>query len=149
MRVAIGSDHGGFELKEYLKSELKNDFDFIDEGCFSKDSVDYPLYAEKVAKEIQNKNADYGIVICTNGIGMSIAANKFKGIRCALCLNESMAFKAKTHNNANVLSLGAENQGRTEALQIVKTFLSTKFSNEERHARRVNIINNFEGEWIW
>ena len=149
MRVAIGSDHGGFELKEYLKSELKNDFDFIDEGCFSKDSVDYPLYAEKVAKEMQNKNADYGIVICTNGIGMSIAANKFKGIRCALCLNESMALKAKTHNNANVLSLGAENQGRTEALQIVKTFLSTKFSNEERHARRVNIINNFEGEWIW
>ena len=103
MRVAIGSDHGGFELKEYLRSELKNDFDFIDEGCFSKDSVDYPLYAEKVSKEVQNKNADYGIVICTNGIGMSIAANKFRGIRCALCLNESMAFKAKTHNNANVL----------------------------------------------
>ena len=146
MRVAIGSDHGGFELKEYLKSELKNDFDFIDEGCFSKDSVDYPLYAEKVSKEVQNKNADYGIVICTNGIGMSIAANKFRGIRCALCLNESMAFNSKTHNNANVLSLGATNQSNIEALKIVKTFLNTEFSNEERHARRVNIINNFEGE---
>lgn len=146
MRVAIGSDHGGFELKEYLKSELKNDFDFIDEGCFSKDSVDYPLYAEKVSKEVQNKNADYGIVICTNGIGMSIAANKFRGIRCALCLNESMASNAKTHNNANVLSLGATNQSNAEALKIVKAFLNTEFSNEERHARRVNIINNFEGE---
>ena len=146
MRVAIGSDHGGFELKEYLKKELQNEYDFIDAGCFSTESVDYPVYAKSVCLMVKNKEAELGIVICKTGIGMSITANKFKGIRCALCLNENMALMTKLHNDANVLSLGADNQDKNEALKIVRTFLSTNFSNEERHARRVNIIKSYEGE---
>ena len=146
MKVSIGADHGGFELKEYLYEKLKNEYQLIDNGCFSKDSVDYPLYAKKVALDIQNKNADYGILICTNGIGITIAANKFKGISCALCLNEEMAEHAKLHNDANVVSLGAINQTKEEALSIVKKFLTTEFSYEERHLRRVNEIISFEGE---
>ena len=146
MKVAIASDHGGFELKEYLISELKDKFNLIDEGCFSKDSVDYPLYAKKVAEDIESNVAEYGILICTNGIGITIAANKFKGIRCALCVNESMAEHAKLHNDANIVALGAINQEKEEALKIVQKFLSTEFSHEERHERRVNEIKNFEEE---
>ena len=146
MKVSIGCDHGGFELKEYLLNALKDDYEMIDEGCYSKESVDYPLYAKKVSEDLINKKADYGILICTNGIGITIAANKFKGIRCALCLNEDMASHSKLHNDANIVSLGQTNQSMEEALKIVKTFLTTEFSNEERHLRRVKEIINFEGE---
>ncbi|MBP5343412.1 ribose 5-phosphate isomerase B [bacterium] len=146
MRVAIASDHGGYSLKEYLKKELQDDYEFLDEGCFSEEPVDYPIYAKKVALDIQNGLCELGIVVCTTGIGVSITANKFKGVRCALCFNEKMALSSRTHNDANVLALGKDNQSSLEALKIVKIFLSTSFSNAERHARRVNIINNFEGE---
>lgn len=146
MKVSIGADHGGFELKEYLVENLKNEYELKDNGCFSKDSVDYPLYAKMVAEDIQNKVSEYGILICTNGIGITIAANKFKGIRCALCVNEEMAEHAKLHNDANIVSLGKVNQSKEEALKIVKKFLETAFSNEERHLRRVNEIISFEGE---
>ena len=104
------------------------------------------MYAKKVSEDIQKGTARYGILICTNGVGVTIAANKFKGIRCALALNEDMASQSKLHNDANILSMGAKNQSKELALKIAKTFLTTEFSNEERHLRRVNEIKSFEGE---
>ena len=143
MKISIGCDHGAFELKEFLKDNLK-EYEIIDHGCFSKESCDYPLFAKEVALDIKSKTADLGIVLCTNGIGVSIVANKIKGVRCALCLNTDMAYHAKTHNDANCLSLGSTNQTFAEALEITKTFLTTSFSNEERHSRRVNQIKKIE-----
>lgn len=144
MKVAIASDHGGYELKEFIKKNLSKKYDFIDEGCFSKDSVDYPIYASKAASLVALGDAEYAIVICTNGIGVSMVANKLKGIRCALCTTKDMAEHAKLHNDANCLALGATNQSMKEALEIVTAFLDTKFSNEERHLRRVNQIKKME-----
>jgi len=144
MKIAISCDHGGYELKEYLKENLKNDYEIIDKGCFSKDSVDYPLLAKDVALAVQNKEADKGIVICTNGVGVTIVANKFKGIRCALCLNEDMASHARLHNDANIISFGQVNQPKEEALKMAKIFFETAFTNEERHARRVQQIKDIE-----
>ena len=144
MKISISSDHGAYDLKEFLKEKLGSDYEIIDHGCFSKESCDYPIYASKVAMDIRDKMCDLGIVLCTNGIGVSIVANKYKGVRCALCLNTDMAYHAKTHNDANCLSLGSTNQSFSEALEIAKIFLNTSFSNEERHTRRVNQIKNIE-----
>lgn len=146
MKIAIGTDHGGFELKEYLKKELSSKDEIIDEGCFSKESVDYPVYAKKVANDIESGKAELGILICTNGIGMSIAANKFNGIRAALVLSDDMAMHAKAHNDANVICLGGDNQSKEAALNYAKLFIDTPFSNVERHERRVNEIKSFEEE---
>ncbi|MCB9498592.1 MAG: ribose 5-phosphate isomerase B [Bacillales bacterium] len=145
MKISIGSDHGGFALKEALINHLKDENEIIDEGCFNTDSVDYPLYAEVVSKDVVLNKADLGILICTNGIGMSIAANKFKGIRAALVLNEDMASHARLHNDANILCLGAQNQTIKDAIKISDIFIKTEFSNVERHKRRVEEIESFEG----
>lgn len=145
-KISIGSDHGGFQLKEYLKENLSINYEIIDEGCFSTDSTDYPIFAQKVAKDIETNKADLGIVVCTSGIGVSIVANKVKGVRCALCTSLDMAEKSRLHNDANVLALGKMNQSFEEALEIAKTFLSTEFSNEERHIRRIKEIITIEGE---
>ncbi len=144
MKISIGSDHGGFNLKEKIKARFNNEYEFIDRGTYSKDSCDYPVYAKAVGEDVRDKNADYGIAICTNGVGVTIVANKVKGVRAALCLNNSMAEHAKLHNDANVIALGAENQSDEEAFEMVKIFIETPFSFEERHVRRVNEIKNME-----
>ncbi len=136
MRIALASDHAGFELKEAAKNWLDAE-ELIDEGTHSTDSADYPDYAAKVARDIQEKTADYGVLVCGTGIGMSIAANRFKGVRAALCRSPEDARLAREHNDANVLVLGGRVTVEGEAKKIVETFFSTEFSGGERHCRRV------------
>ncbi len=139
--IAIGCDHGGYDLKvkviEYLKEKK---IDFKDMGCDSKASVDYPVYGHAVAKTVADGSCEKGIVICTTGIGISIAANKVPGIRCALCADTLSAKMTRLHNDANVLALGGGMIGTNLALDIVETFLNTPFSEEEKHQRRVNLL---------
>lgn len=144
MKLSIGSDHGGFLLKEEVKNYLISiGFNVIDEGCPSADRVDYPTYASLVAKDVQEKRADFGILICTSGIGMSICANKHKGIRAALVMNEDAAKFSRLHNNANVICMGAKYLTKDEACRFVKIFLSTEFEGG-RHEKRVEMINNLD-----
>ena len=144
MRVVLGSDHGGYETKlvaiEYLK---EHNIDYVDLGCYSKDSVDYSEYGIKVAEMVRD-NEDYvGIVVCTTGIGISIAANKVKGIRAALCFNEKVAMMTRLHNNSNVLALPGAYLDKEETKKIVHNFLTTEFEGG-RHTRRVDIISNYD-----
>lgn len=139
MKIAIGCDHGGYLLKQDILIWLEeHDIDFEDVGCFSTESVDYPIYGEKVARLVASGACEKGIVICTTGIGISIAANKVPSIRCALCGDCFSAKATRLHNNANVLALGALVTGPGLALEIVDIFLDTPFSEEERHSRRVS-----------
>ncbi|MEQ3281493.1 ribose 5-phosphate isomerase B [Finegoldia magna] len=146
MKIAIAADHGGFELKdsmvEYIKS-LGNEV--MDLGTNSADSVDYPDYAKKVCEEIQQGNSDLGILICGTGIGMSLAANKFDGIRAACVSDVYSAKMSRNHNNANVLCIGARVIGDEVAKLIIKTFLENEFE-AGRHQRRVDKIMAFEKE---
>ena len=146
MKIAIAADHGGFELKdsmvEYIKS-LGNEV--VDLGTNSADSVDYPDYAKKVCEEIQQENSDLGILICGTGIGMSLAANKFEGIRAACVSDVYSAKMSRNHNNANVLCIGARVIGDEVAKLIIKTFLENEFE-AGRHQRRVDKIMAFEKE---
>lgn len=146
MKIAIAADHGGFELKdstvEYIKS-LGNEV--MDLGTNSADSVDYPDYAKKVCEEIQQGNSDLGILICGTGIGMSLAANKFEGIRAACVSDVYSAKMCRNHNNANVLCIGARVIGDEVAKLIIKTFLENEFE-AGRHQRRVDKIMAFEKE---
>ena len=146
MKIAIAADHGGFELKdsmvEYIKS-LGNEV--LDLGTNSADSVDYPDYAKKVCEEIQKGNSDLGILICGTGIGMSLAANKFEGIRAACVSDVYSAKMSRNHNNANVLCIGARVIGDEVAKLIIKTFLENEFE-ADRHQRRVDKIMAFEKE---
>jgi len=141
MKIAIGNDHTGYEMKmaiiEYLE---KNGFEYKDCGCGKVNSSDYPIYAKEVCKAIQNKECDMGILICGTGIGISITANKMKGIRCALCHDCFSAEATRLHNDANVLAMGARVIGIGHALKIVDTFLHTEFSNQERHIRRIKMM---------
>lgn len=138
--IGIASDHAGFELKEKLKKELK-DYQIIDYGTMVDTSVDYPDYAFKIGESIANKGIKLGILICKTGIGMSIACNKVRGVRCAKVNNVEEAKLTRLHNNSNVIAISALNKN---ALEIVKTFLDTEFSNEERHIRRINKIAEYE-----
>ncbi len=138
--IGIASDHAGFELKEKLKKELK-DYQIIDYGTMVDTSVDYPDYAFKIGESIANKGIKLGILICKTGIGMSIACNKVRGVRCAKVDNVEEAKLTRLHNNSNVIAISALNKN---ALEIVKTFLDTEFSNEERHIRRINKIAEYE-----
>ncbi|MCR5790739.1 MAG: ribose 5-phosphate isomerase B [Lachnospiraceae bacterium] len=141
MKVAIGCDHGGYELKKVLYKELKEKgYDITDFGCDSTDSCDYPAYARKVAESVATGDADRGIVICTTGIGVSIVANKVKGVRCALCSDVLSAELTRLHNDANVLALGGGIVGPNLGLAIAETFLKTEFSQEEKHVRRIAAI---------
>ena len=133
MSIFIASDHAGFELKEYLKTQ----FNLLDLGTHSSESCDYPVFAKKLA--IRLKNDDKGILICGTGIGMSIAANRFENIRAALCFNEEMAALARRHNDANVLVLGARIISPETAKNCVEKFLSTNFEGG-RHQRRLELI---------
>lgn len=138
--IALASDHAGFQLKEAIKKHLvENNYDILDYGTNSEASVDYPLYARKAAKAVASGQCEKGIVCCGTGIGVSIVANKEKGIRCALCQNEFMAEMAKRHNNANMLAFGARVSYEEDVLKMVDTWLNATFE-EGRHQRRVDLI---------
>ena len=138
--IAIGCDHGGYELKlEIVKYLEQQGMEYKDFGC-DGESVDYPIYAKKVGQAILDGECEKGILICGTGIGISIAANKMPGIRCALCSDTLSAKMTRLHNDANVLALGAGIVGENLALDIVDTFLNTAFSGEERHQRRIDLI---------
>jgi len=144
MKVALACDHGGFRLKEVIKSYLEElGVEYIDFGTYSEDSVDYSDFAYKAAKAIVEGEADRGIFICGTGIGISIAANKVKGIRAALCYNIYAAEMSRRHNNANVLCLGGRVLGEELAKAIVKVWLETPFDGG-RHERRINKISQIE-----
>ena len=141
--IAIGSDHGGYDLRVAVMKHLDElGLEYKDMGCPDKSSCDYPVYGKAVAKAVQSGECDRGIVICTTGIGISITANKFKGIRCALCADSLSAKLTRLHHDANVLAMGAGIVGPNLAMEIVDTFLNTPFSGEERHARRVRQIED-------
>ena len=141
MKVSMGCDHGGYALKEAVKADLlKKGYEVEDCGCYSTDSVDYPQFARAAAEKVANGEVEKGIVICTTGIGVSITANKVKGVRCALCHNEHTATMTRLHNDSNVIALGAAEVEESLALKLVDIFLTTDFSGEERHQRRVDQI---------
>lgn len=139
--IAIGCDHGGVELKDEIVKHLeKKGIECKDVGCYTSESCDYPVYAKKVTDLITSGECKEGILVCGTGIGMSMAANKVKGIRAAVCGDCFSAQATKEHNNANVLCLGARVVGPGLALKIVDTFLETEFSNQERHIRRIDML---------
>ena len=141
--IAIGSDHGGYQLKQAVMKHLeKRGIEYRDFGCFSETSCDYPDYAKPVANAVVKGECEFGILICGTGIGISITANKIKGVRAALCTDCFCAEATRLHNNANILALGGRVVGEGLALKIVDTFLDTPFSNEERHIRRINKIED-------
>lgn len=141
--IGIGSDHGGFALKQAVIKHLEEKgYAVKDYGCYSEESCDYPIYAKAVAKGIKKGEVKQGILICGTGIGISITANKIPGIRAALCGDTFSAKATREHNDANILAMGARVTGEGLALDIVDTFLETKFSNDERHIRRIQMIES-------
>ena len=141
MEIALGCDHGGYELKQQIVDYLKKEgIEFKDFGCDDKKSCDYPEYAKVVANSVVNGQCELGILICGTGIGMSMAANKVTGARAALCGDCFSAEATRQHNNANILCLGARVTGDGLALKIVDTFIKTDFSNDARHIRRIGLI---------
>lgn len=139
--IALGCDHGGFAMMQEVKKHLEQrGLEYMDFGCSSEESVDYPEYAKLAAGAVASGECDKGILICGTGIGISIAANKVKGIRAALCHDCFSAQATREHNDANMLAMGARVIGPGLALQIVDIFLDTPFSNDERHIRRIDMI---------
>lgn len=139
--LAIGSDHGGYDLKEKIIRHLeKRGIACEDVGCHEKKSCDYPVFGRAVAEAVADGRCEKGIVICTTGIGISMVANKVRGVRCALCADTLSAKMTRLHNDANVLALGGAIVGDLLAIEIVDTFLDTPFSGEEKHCRRVGMI---------
>lgn len=146
MKIAIGSDHAGFALKEVVRKMLiEEGHDVNDVGPYSADRVDYPVYGKKVGEEVAKGGCEKGIVICGSGIGISIAANKVKGIRAALCSEPLSARLAREHNDANVLAMGARLVGETMAAEIVKAFLQGEFQGG-RHQDRVALLLSMDEE---
>lgn len=142
MNIGIANDHRGFKLKQKLTNFLKEKgYNIIDYGTSSDISVDYPVYAFKVGEAIRDNKIDFGILICGTGIGMSIACNKVKNVRCAKVSSIDEAILSRQHNDANVIAISENTE---DALEIIITFLNTKFSNEEKHIRRVEMINNYD-----
>ncbi|MCR5719419.1 MAG: ribose 5-phosphate isomerase B [Lachnospiraceae bacterium] len=141
--ISIGSDHGGYDLKEKVKAFLiSKGYEVKDVGCYDKSSCDYPIFGKAAAELVARGECEKGIVICTTGIGISITANKVKGVRCALCSDTLSAKMTRLHNNSNMLAMGAGIVGENLALDITETFLSTEFSGEERHQRRIDLIES-------
>ena len=139
--IGIGSDHGGYVLKEEIKKHLeKREIAYKDYGCDAEEACDYPVYAKEVAHAVASGKCTEGILICGTGIGISIAANKVNGIRAALCHDCFSAKAAKEHNQANILAMGARVIGAGLALSITDVFLNTNFSHEERHTKRIQMI---------
>lgn len=142
MKIGIANDHNGLKLKQEMTNFLeKKGYTIINYGSDILESVDYPLYAFQLGKAIKNKEIKFGILICGTGIGMSIAANKVKGVRCAKVDNLEEACLTRQHNDANVIAISSKNK---DALAIVETFLKTSFTKEERHKRRIEMIDNYD-----
>ncbi len=144
--IGIGSDHGGYKLKEEVIKYLEdNKYAYKDYGAYSEEAIDYPDIAKPLAEDIVSGNLEKGILICGTGIGISISANKVKGVRAALCHDVFSAEATRLHNDANVLCMGGRVVAGGLALKIVETFLNTDFSGDERHARRISKISGIEG----
>lgn len=144
MKIAIGSDHGGLEYKNAIKEHLKTKgYTVIDVGTNSKDSCHYPIFGAEVAKKVSSKECDYGVVVCTSGEGISIAANKIKGVRCGIAYNDDVARLMRQHNNANVISFGQAFMSLEDVLKRVDIFLNTEFEGG-RHQTRVDLISDLE-----
>ena len=142
--IAIGADHRGYKLKEEIKKYLsENNIDYKDVGTFSSERTDFPIQASSVCKEIEEKNADKGILICGSGIGMSMVANKYKGIRCAMCHSENSAKEAKAHHNVNVIALPADLLNISETVKIIRAWIATEFLGG-RYNDRLKLIENIE-----
>ncbi len=142
--IIIGSDHGGYKLKEEIKKYLEEkEIKYKDLGTYEEESVDYPDIASKVSQEVKKNKENQGILICRSGIGMSIVANKFKGIRCALCHNEYTAKYSRLHNNSNILAMGADDVDINEAIRILRMWLATNFEGG-RHEERIKLIEEIE-----
>ena len=142
--IAIGSDHGGFKLKEEIKKYLdENDIKYKDYGTFDEERTDYPIYAEKVAKAIQSKECDEGILICKSGAGMTITANKFKGIRATIGFNKEVTIASKADDDINVLVLSSEYMTISQAVAVVRVWLATEFKGG-RYEERLRMIENIE-----
>lgn len=142
--LAFASDHAGFELKQSLVSYAEQKgFSVLDFGTDNTEPCDYPVLVPPVVEAIRKQAAVFGILICGSGIGVDIVANRFRGIRSALCHNAQMAASARSHNNANILSLGAKYISFDEAKQALDMFIETPFSQEERHIRRIGMIDTF------
>ena len=147
MIIAIANDHGAYTYKNEIKKMLEEEgHTVIDCGTNSEESVDYPDFAQKCAKKVIDKEAERGIVLCGTGIGISIAANKVKGIRCALCTDVTMARLTREHNDANMLAMGQRTMGIETCKDVVRTFINTPFSNGERHKIRIQKIAELEKE---
>ena len=139
--IALGCDHGGFALKEAVIEYFKEKgIEYKDFGCYDISSCDYPNFGKPAAMAVASGECDRGIVICTTGIGISIVANKVKGVRCALCNDPFAAKMTRLHNDANMLALGAGMIGKNMAIEIIETFLGTEFSQGENHCRRICLI---------
>jgi len=142
--IAIACDHRGYKMKEEILKYFKDhELEYKDYGTFSEERMDYPEKAKEVAEAIQRGDAEKGILICGTGLGMSIAANKFKGIRCTVCYSEEVARYAKTHNDSNILALGAEVNTVSQVIEIIRVWLAAEFEGE-RHKRRIEMIKEFE-----
>lgn len=144
MKIALASDHAGFEMKEFLKEVLQEEHELMDVGSFNCDAVDYPGYTIKAAEEVSSGKVDRAVVICGSGIGSSIAANKVIGVRAALCHSAVFARLSREHNDANILVLPGRFLSNQAAKELVEIFLETPFTNEERHIRRINQIKEYE-----
>ena len=143
MKIAMGNDHSAIELKNIIKEFVESKgYEVIDLGTNSTESCDYPVYGEKVGRAVASGEADLGIAICGTGVGISLAANKVKGIRAALCTDCFCAEATRLHNDANILAMGGRVVGPGLALKIVDTFLDTPFSGDERHIRRIEMIED-------
>lgn len=144
--IAIGSDHGGYKLKEQIKKYLdEKEIQYKDFGTVNEEKVDYPNIAKDVAEAVQTKKFDSGILICRSSIGMCIVANKFKGIRCASCHNEYTAKYARLHNNSNILAIGADDISTNEAICVLRMWLATEYEGG-RHEERLKIIEEIENK---
>lgn len=143
-RIIIGSDHGGFDYKQQLLKRLLDlGYEVYDAGTYTKESCDYPIFGEHVARYVSNGNADYGVVICTTGEGIMMAANKVKGVRCGIGYNDEVTVKMREHNDANVIAFGQKEMSYEDVERRTLLFLDTEFEGG-RHARRVEIINNIK-----
>ena len=146
MKISIGCDHGALALKNKMVAHLTaRGYDVKDCGTYTADSCDYPDFAAAAAKSVASGECERGIVLCTTGIGVSIAANKVKGIRCALLSDVMSARLTREHNDTNMMAIGAAVVGKMLAFEIIDTWLSTEFSHDERHQRRINKLMSYEG----
>ncbi|MDR0885489.1 MAG: ribose 5-phosphate isomerase B [Clostridiales Family XIII bacterium] len=143
MKIALASDHGALELKAAVQKHLEDrGIEATDIGTFTEDSTDYPFWGQKCGQVVASGDHDLGIVLCGSGIGISIAANKVKGIRCALVTSEELAFLAKNHNNANIIALGGRTTEIEDAILYVDKWLDTEFDGGPRHVKRIGMLNN-------